>query len=395
MRLLFVAVRSPFVGYSGNGLILRNHLGVLHERHELDLVAFGSPDDAAHPDLRRWCTRVVMVPPPSALSRRLAQATGLLSGRPLRVSTYAGGALGAAATQLARERRHDAAVVQLCEAAQSGPQVAGLPCVMDFEDPPAVKLQRTLPWLDLKARIAARIDLHLMPRYEAAVARQFNRLVFVSGADADAFGRTHQCLDKVARIHHAVVPEAVVPGFDDRVPGRVIVTGNMAHPPNVAAVRYLCRDVFPRVRQRHPGATLRLVGANPVPEVLAWGRHDGITVTGAVADMRAELAQARVALCGVPVVLGAQTKVLEAMATGTPVVTTTAGNHGVDGLAGRQLHVADTAEQFAERTVQLLRGEGWSDMSAAAVELVRASFSPAHAAEALERVIAAAMAGHA
>ncbi len=394
MRLLFVAVRSPFVGYSGNALILRNHLSVLHDRHEIDLIALGRPGDAAHPDLRRWCTRVLMVPPPSAVARRLAQATGLLSGRPLRVSTYASAALGAAATQLARERAYDAAVVQLCEAAQFRPRVAQLPCVMDFEDPPAVKLQRTLPWLDRKARIAAHVDLGLMPQYEAAVAVGFDRLVFVSASDAETFGRTHGCAGKVARIHHAVVPEAMVPGFDSREPGRVIVTGNMAHPPNVAAVNYLCRDVFPRIRQRLPGATLRLVGANPVPEVRAWGGQAGITVTGAVPDVRAELVRSRVALCGVPVVLGAQTKVLEAMATGTPVVTTTAGNHGVDGLSGRDLHVADDPDRVADRTVQLLRGEGWDAMSASALALVRTSFSPSQAAEALERVIAEAIGEH-
>lgn len=394
MRLLFVALRSPFVGYSGNALILRNHLSALHERHEIDLVAFGGPEDAAHPDLRRWCHRVVMVSPPPRLARRLAQATGLLFGRPLRVSTYASDALAAAATQLAQEHAYDTAVVQLCEAAQFRPRVAGLPCVMDFEDPPAVKLRRTLPWLDLKACIAARVDLQLMPQYEASVAARFDRLVFVSASDAEAFGRTHQCVDKVARIHHAVVSEAVVPDFDSRELDSVIVTGNMAHPPNVAAVTYLCRDVFPRIRQLRPGATLRLVGANPVPEVRAWGGHEGITVTGAVPDVRAELARSRVALCGVPVVLGAQTKVLEAMATGTPVVTTTAGNHGVDGLSGRDLHVADTPDRFAECTVKLLRGEGWDAMSLAALALVRTSFSPSHAAEALETVIAAAIAEH-
>lgn len=394
MRLLFVAVRSPFVGYSGNALILRNHLEVLHARHEIDLVASGTPEDAAHPDLQRWCQRVVMVPPPSGLSRRMAQATGLVSGRPLRVSTYASDALAAAVARRVRERQYDAAVVQLCEAAQFMPPVAGLPCVMDFEDPPAVKLQRTVPWLDAKARLAARIDLQLMPRYEAAVAARFDRLVFVSDSDAEEFGRSHQCTGKVACIHHAVESEEIVPGFDAREPDRIIVSGNMAHPPNVAAVSYLCREVFPRIRQLRPGATLRLVGANPVADVRAWAGHAGITVTGAVPDLRAELSRARVALCGVQVVLGAQTKVLEAMATGTPVVSTTAGNHGVDGVNGRDLHIADTPDGLAEKTVALLSGQGWGAMSAAGLTLVRTSFSPSHAAEALERVIAAAMAAH-
>jgi glycosyltransferase involved in cell wall biosynthesis len=393
MRLLFVALRSPFTSQSGNTLILRNHLDALHVRHQIDLAALGTDADAEHADLRRWCERVVMVPPPSPAVRRLAQASGLLTGRPLRVSAYSSQDLRAVIARLVIERSYDAVVVQLCEAAQFLPLPATLPAIMDFEDPPSIKLRRTIPWLAPRPRRAARLDLPLMRRYEARVARAFDRLVFVSADDAREFGEEHGCPDKVACVRHAVETGVAAGHAAARVEHSIAITGNMSHPPNVAGVRFIVREVFPRVRQAIPGAQLWLVGANPAPEVRDLARVDGITVTGQVPDVGVYLTRARVALCAVPVVLGTQTKVLEAMANGTPVVTTTAGNRGIDGVDGVDLYVADSPELFTDRIVSLLRGTRWSAMSDAGRTLARDSFSPAQAAADLERVIAETIAG--
>lgn len=392
MRLLFVALRSPFTSQSGNALILRNHLNLLHTRHQIDLAALGTDADAEHVDLRRWCGRVVMVAPPSPAERRVAQVGGLLSGRPLRVSAHTSRRMRAVVSRLLRERTYDAAVVQLCEAAQFLTLPATLPTIMDFEDPPSIRLMRTIPWLAPRPRRSAQVDLPLMRRYEARVALAFDRLVFVSADDARAFGEEHRCLEKVACVRHAVEP-GIAAGHDAaRVEYSMAITGNMAHPPNVAGVRFISREVFPRVREAIPEAQLWLVGANPVPEVLALAKVDGIMVTGQVPDVGVYLARARVALCGVPVVLGTQTKVLEAMANGTPVVTTSAGNRGINGIDGSDLHVADSPEVFADRIVSLLRGTNWSAMSDAGRRLVRDVFSPARAAADMERVIADALA---
>jgi polysaccharide biosynthesis protein PslH len=390
VKLLFIALRSPFSSHSGNSLILRNHLRHLHGRHEIDLIASGDAADAEQPDLQRWCRRVLMAPVPGPAERRIAQATGLIRGRPIRVSSYANADFERTVRRLIADQRYDAVVVQLCEAAQYLP-APPCPSVMDFEDPPLIKLTRTIPWLTGASRRAASVDLRLIGRYEGHVAKAFDRLVFVSHTDAQEFGVAHGCLDRVASVHHAVEFRDDAPGFEARRGHAMVVTGNMAHPPNVAAVNFLCSQVFPLVRRTVSDAELWLVGADPVAEVRDWARVDGITVTGAVPDVGAYLSRARVALCGVPVVVGTQTKVLEALAAGTPVVTTAAGNHGIHAESGRHLYVADSPTQFATRAVSLLRGERWTDIAEAGRRLLQDSFSPAGAAAELERVIAGAI----
>lgn len=394
MRLLVVALRSPFEGHSGNALILRNYLAYLGPRHVVDFASVGTAEEAGHPQLRGWCARVAMAPPEGAGGPRFVQAAGLLAGRPIRVSAHANRAMCEMVGRLMTETSYDAVVVQLCEAAQFVPAAARVPSVLDFEDPPHDKLERTRPWLEGRARLAASIDLLTMRRYEAWCARRFDRLVFVNQRDAEAFGAAHGCAGRVATIPHAVDAGPLPAPEASRAAHQMIVSGNMGHPPNIAAVDFLCREVFPRVRAAMPDATLRVVGANPTPAVLAWASVPGITVTGAVDDIRLEVSRARVALCGVPVVVGAQTKVLEAMACGTPVVTTPAGNYGIDAISGRDLHVADTPEAFALQVLTLLRGDGWTAMAEAGRRLVVERFAPERAGAQLEAVIDDARRAH-
>jgi glycosyltransferase involved in cell wall biosynthesis len=284
-------------------------------------------------------------------------------------------------------------VVQLYEAAQFCPDLFDGPVILDFEDPPFAKLSRTAPWLGRWRRLLARIDHKRLIRYERLCARRFDRLVFVSERDAIEFGNTYGCTEKVRWVPHGVeIPPTRAAGAASRTDGMVVVTGNMAHRPNAVAAEFICREVFPTVRRAVPEATLWLVGAGPSKALRQHGRAGGITVTGWVPDVRRYLEQALVAVCGVPVVVGTQTKVLEALACGTPVVTTAAGNHGIEGATGEHLYVCDTAGEFADRITSLLRRERWTELSDAGSRFVRERFSANGTGAALEQVILEAIA---
>lgn len=387
MRLLFVAPYAPFAVHSGHSVILRNYLAHLGPRHSIDLACVGTAEDAAHPDLQRWCRQVVASPRPQRSAVRAAQLFGLLSGRPLRISAHTNERMRAAVAQLLNSNAYDAVVVHLCEAVQFLPPSIDVPGIFDIEDPPSEGTSRTVAALSRGARLATWCDVPLLRRYERKCAARFDRLVFVNAHDAATFARRYGCADRVVTIAHAVDASEPPPGYRERVPGRLIATGNMAHPPNIAALDYLCGEVFPRIRAAAPTATLRIVGAHATERVRLWGAQPGITVVGEVEDIRKELKEACVALCGVAPLVGIQTKVLEAMACGTPVVTTPGGNGGIDAVDGRELHVAANADLFAAKTIALLRGDGWEQVSSAGRDLVLNRFAPARASAELERLI--------
>ncbi len=99
-----------------------------------------------------------------------------------------------------------------------------------------------------------------------------------------------------------------------------VFVGALDYRPNVDAACWFAKEVWPLIRRRYPGACLRLVGRQPVPEVLRLAQVPGIEVVGQVPDVRPYVAGAAVAVVPLRIARGVQNKVLEAMALGKPVV---------------------------------------------------------------------------
>jgi glycosyltransferase involved in cell wall biosynthesis len=133
----------------------------------------------------------------------------------------------------------------------------------------------------------------------------------------------------------------------------ILYLGSMSWPPNAEAALFLANDVLPVVRRRVPEARLRIVGRNPSAEVVRSAAADGVEVTGGVESVIPHLRDA--ALLAVPLEAGGGTrlKILEALASGLPVVSTPIGAEGLDLTDGEHLLVA-TRDQFAESIVRLL-----------------------------------------
>lgn len=136
---------------------------------------------------------------------------------------------------------------------------------------------------------------------------------------------------------------------------RIGIVGSMFYPPNVRAVDWFARNVWPRIRAMHPSAKLRIIGNRPVRAVRRWGRSPGITVTGRVPSIEAELAQLQVFANPVFGDLGVQTKTLCAMAVGTPSVVTNDTAAGLDfDRAAPPFVITDQPADFAAACVALL-----------------------------------------
>jgi glycosyltransferase involved in cell wall biosynthesis len=167
----------------------------------------------------------------------------------------------------------------------------------------------------------------------------------------------------------------------------IVISGNMGYEPNIDAVKYFCREIFPLILAKEPCAHLWLVGALPTSAIKKLGNGSSVTVTGYVEDVRYYLNRAMVSICPVRPNVGTQTKVLEALATGTPVVTTSAGNQGVGGESGIHLYVADTPIEICERVVDLLRGSKWKDFSENGRKFVEENFQWSISVKKLESIL--------
>ncbi|OCC23159.1 glycosyl transferase family 1 [Croceicoccus estronivorus] len=112
---------------------------------------------------------------------------------------------------------------------------------------------------------------------------------------------------------------------------RIVFTGQMDYPPNIAAALRLMTNILPELRKSHPHAECHIVGRNPPPALLAYDGKMGCRVWGEVADVRPYLAGADMVIIPLEIARGVQNKVLEAMAMARPVLLTPEAAVGIDG----------------------------------------------------------------
>ncbi len=159
---------------------------------------------------------------------------------------------------------------------------------------------------------------------------------------------------RVLVIPNGVDCAAVRPNWSDRRGSPIVLfTGDLGFEPNIDAARYLAAQVFPAVKRHRPDTQLRLVGRNPGARVreLAGER---VIVIGDVPDMVLHLHAATVYAAPHFTGAGTRTKLLEAMAAGLPIVTTTIGLQGIEAVPGRDIIVADDADAMIAAVCGLL-----------------------------------------
>jgi polysaccharide biosynthesis protein PslH len=229
-------------------------------------------------------------------------------------------------------------------------------------------------------RLVARQKIDHLHYLEMAKARPWGRDKFLDWLEGrklrsyerqvmPAFQAATTCSAEDARAVRAeagreLPVEVIVNGADteyftpQRAPAEtptVLLIGTMHYYPNVDATLYFFRTIYPALRNAVPNVQVLIVGHLPPPEIVALGDLPGVTVTGSVPDVRPYMARSWV--LAVPLRLGGGTrlKIMEAMAAGLPVVSTSVGAQGIDAVHGQHFLLADNPLEFAQLTAQLLQ----------------------------------------
>ena len=228
------------------------------------------------------------------------------------------------------------------------------------------------------ARIARCAEREWLPRFDLVLA-----------ASEDDRRRVQELAPGVRT---AVYPNAISLGPLPEVAEEhaIAFSGNLEYHPNVAAVRYFRRRVWPALRERDLQLRWRLIGSN---EAAVRGLVTGdprIELTGAVEDAVSELARARLVVAPLLAGSGTRVKILEAWAAGRAVVSTRLGAEGLPAVDGENVVLADTPEQMMEAVLALLGDPARrSRLGRAGRRLVEERLSWPAAHKELERTLAA------
>lgn len=207
-------------------------------------------------------------------------------------------------------------------------------------------------------KFMTRFELPRTKHAEGNLICHFDHVLVTSSADRNALLELAPAGKRPSQI--SVLPNGVDLDYFHPNPeiqrdvATILFSGKMSYHANISMVKYLVTDIMPRIWKTRPTARLCIVGKDPPPDIKELEQNPLITVTGTVTDIRPYLWRATVSV--VPLLYGAgiQNKILEAMATGTPVVTTSRALSALHVQAGKELLVANTPEEFSQTIIQLI-----------------------------------------
>jgi polysaccharide biosynthesis protein PslH len=381
MRILCISPRQCWPLNSGAKLRDYHCARALGQIGQLTYVHFleRGADPPTSADMP-FCKRIVSVKkPPSYTAGNLIR--GLVGTWPLTVLNYRSQEMVSILVQLKAQENFDILHFDSIHLAPyeplfMGPGTPPLRCVYDWHNIESEAMMRySLEVKSFAKRFYAISTAHRLQELERTLLQNAFGHIVCSKREEE------QLRVQVPRARITTVPNGVDASFFARAtvelrwpPRNFIFVGAMNYYPNVDAAIVFVRDIWPRLRSLFPACRLTLVGSDPVPAVLALQNKEGVVVTGTVADVRNFYQVADVAV--VPLRLGGGTrlKILEAMAAGVPVVSTSMGAEGLDVKPGQNILIVDgkTPESWARQIMSLGESERRrEELVAAAIRLVR------------------------
>jgi sugar transferase (PEP-CTERM/EpsH1 system associated) len=361
-HVLLLTHRIPYPPNKGDKIRSYQLLRYLAQHYHVHLGTFiDDPADERYiPKVEALCKRARFV----RLDKRLARLRslgGLLDGRALSLGYYRDGGMSAWVRRQLKHGHVRRAVVFSSPMAQYVDDAAMVRRVYDYCDVDSEKWRAYAAQARWPASAVFRREARTLLEHERNAARAADALLFVSEHEAEVFRNlARDSASKVRVCGLGIDTEYFDPGraYDNPYAAgelAIVFCGAMDYWPNVDAVRWFARHVFPAVQAEHDRATFWIVGARPTRDVLALTRDRGVDVTGAVRDVRPYLAHAALSVAPLRLARGVQTKVLEAMAMERVVVASPEALAGINAQPGAQAVLAEGVAGFTQAVTGQLR----------------------------------------
>lgn len=369
MKVLLLTQVLPYPPDSGPKVKTLNVLKYLAQHHEVTLVSFVRGDQSAEAEqLQKYCCAIHTVPMTRGVRREaIAMARSFIAGQPWLMVRDDRPAMRRLVDQIASETQFDVVHADQLNMAQYAERVRGVRKVLDAHN--ALWLLYKRLWETMgngPKKILLGRDWQLIKNYEGRVCRKFDAVLAVSEEDKVALEEAMGTESSARTAPITVIPIAV--DADEAAPiarpltaDHLLHIGTMFWPPNIDGVVWFIRDIYPHIRAQRPAAVFDVVGARPPHEIASLsGNGSGVNVTGYVADPTQYLQNAGVMVVPLRSGGGMRVKILNALAQGLPIVTTTIGCEGIAVEHGRHLLVADTPDDFARAVLLLLDNPGFA-----------------------------------
>ena len=400
MKILFLTKLLPHpLGISGSTIIYNRIRYLVECGHQVSLLSFMRPEDEPYVEgIRALVTELELIPAPQAESLLKRLAYQLFSTIPSPFREMRSWAMRRRVGEMVERAHVHVVIAEFSAMGQYLYRNPYLPavrriischecCTKAFVT--AIRFHRWSP-----AGLMKQIGVNQVQQYEFAMYHNVDHVLVLTPQER------YVLLNYAPNLRVTVVPHGVDVSYYSPVPvvereASLIFVGYYFNESNRDAVHWFVRTVWPQLKKKHPQLKFYIVGRGATSSIRKLARRDPqIVVTGEVQDIRPYLARAKVFICPIRIGSGFRAKILEAMASGVPVVSTALGAEGIPAGGGETLLLADTPGQMLKCIrLLLVDAELGTTMTAKARELVVNRFARKNGIAALNRVVSDVVAG--
>ncbi len=357
MNILFVSHRLPYPPTDGSRVRAFHMIRHLASRGDVTVASLArSPAEyAAGQGLATYCRRL-LIQPISRSAAAIHTVASLGTRTPASMGYFHSLGLQHQINQELATRSYGLIVVHSSSVAPYVKNIQTVPKLLDFVDMDSQKWLAYGQTRPFPLSIGYRLEAAKLQMAEAELSAHFDVCTCITPAELDSL-RSYGSAPESGWFPNGVdldyfsSDEMPNNGRDENT---ICFIGRMDYYPNAQAMVNFCKDVLPMIRRERSGAKLTIVGADPARAVRNLGKLEGVEVTGTVPDVRPYLQRAAISIAPMLIARGTQNKILEAMASGVPVVASKLAAAGIDGKPGEHYLVADAPGDFAAAVLQLL-----------------------------------------
>ena len=357
MKILFLSPTVPFPLTDGGRIRVFNLLKQIAEKSDVTLLALETqPTDAdGVAQLQQFGIQVHLVPNAPTLPRVSFRtlANAFLKRQPITVARYDLPVYRQKFRELVATEDFDLVHYEMFHTAQFQTEV-DLPSVLSQQNVDSAIWRRLCgETANPFYKFAYWTQQLAFQRYERVLSPKFDAVTCTSAIDAAVFQR-HCAADTIEIIPNGVDVTHYQPDFTSEAPAHLIYIGSMDWYPNEDAVAFFADEVLPQIQEKIPNVQFSIVGGNPSARVQRLTEREGVVVTGRVPEIKPYFAEATVFVVPLRIGSGTRLKILEALAMGKAIVSTTVGAEGLDLKNGEEIFIADEPTTFADAVTRLL-----------------------------------------